>query len=172
VSLAAQDSLKNLFATMLLISDRTFRVGDRLVFGDKEGVVEQVGFRSTKLRTPDDSLITLPNALLANGAIDNLGLRKCSRVRVPFSVPPDTPMERVTKLCDDLRASLAGRGDIDAGRSDARLTGINELGVALELEAFVETDDRAVENRCRCELTFEIVRLARENDIEVRGVKK
>lgn len=172
VSLAAQDSLKNLFATMLLISDRTFRVGDRLIVGDKEGIVEQVGFRSTKLRTHDDSLITLPNSLLANGAIDNLGLRKCSPVRLPFSVSPDTPMERVTKLLDDLKAYLATRGDVDTGRSEARLTGINELGLALELVAFVETEDRAVENRCRCELTFAVVRLARENQIEVRGAKK
>jgi hypothetical protein len=81
-------------------------------------------------------------------------------------------MDRVTKLRDDLKALMAWRGDIDAARSEARLTGINELGIALELEAFVETEDRAVENRCRCELTFKVIRLARDNQIEVLGVKK
>ena len=52
-SLAAQDALKSFFSTLLLIGERSFKIGDRIVVGNQEGVVEQVGFRSTRLRTAE-----------------------------------------------------------------------------------------------------------------------
>src|SRR5439155_10628988 len=61
-SLAAQDALKSFFGTLLLIGERSFKIGDRIIVGGQEGVVEQVGFRSTRLRTPEDSLLTIPNS--------------------------------------------------------------------------------------------------------------
>jgi MscS family membrane protein len=74
-SLAAQDALKNFFSTLLLIGERSFQIGDRVVVNNQEGVVEQVGFRATRLRTPKDSVLTVPNATLAGALIDNLGAR-------------------------------------------------------------------------------------------------
>ncbi|MFO0877065.1 MAG: mechanosensitive ion channel family protein [Gemmataceae bacterium] len=173
VSLAAQDALKNVIATMLLISDHTFRVGDRLFLsGDKEGVVEEVGFRSTKLRTPEDSIITVPNAILAGGAIDNHGVRSWSRIRLPFSVMGDTSLEKLTGFCADLRGYLASRSDLDPQRSELRLTGLNEAGIGLELEAFVQTEDRLVEHRCRDEVMLQLIESARQRGVELRGIKK
>src|SRR4029077_10992798 len=60
-SLAAQDTLKSFFSTLLLIGERSFKIGDRITVGDQEGVVEQVGFRATRLRTAEGSLLTVPN---------------------------------------------------------------------------------------------------------------
>src|SRR5205085_1136478 len=74
-SLAAQDALKNFFGTLLLIGERSFKIGDRIVVNGQEGVVEQVGFRSTCLRTGDGSLLTVPNATIAAASIDNRGAR-------------------------------------------------------------------------------------------------
>src|SRR5262249_25504224 len=65
-SLAAQDALKSFFGTLLLISERSFRIGDRIeIDGKTAGTVEIVGFRSTKLRKDDGGLVTVPNATLA-----------------------------------------------------------------------------------------------------------
>ncbi len=74
-SLAAQDALKSFFGTLLLIGERSFKIGDRILVNGQEGVVEQVGFRSTRLRTPDESLLTIPNSTIANASIDNRGAR-------------------------------------------------------------------------------------------------
>src|SRR5262249_54651085 len=74
-SLAAQDALKSFFGTLLLIGERSFKIGDRILVNGQEGVVEQVGFRSTRLRTPDESLLTIPNSTIANASIDNRGGR-------------------------------------------------------------------------------------------------
>jgi MscS family membrane protein len=75
-SLSAQDALKNYFGTLLLIGERAFKIGDRISVSGKEGIVEQVGFRSTRLRTPEGSLITIPNAVIAASPIDNMGLQE------------------------------------------------------------------------------------------------
>jgi MscS family membrane protein len=72
-SLAAQDALKSYFGTLLLIGERAFQIGDNISVNGKEGVVEQVGFRSTKLRSADGSLLTIPNAVIAGAPIENKG---------------------------------------------------------------------------------------------------
>ena len=74
-SLSAQDALKSYFGTLLLIGERAFKIGDHIRVGEKEGVVAQVGFRSTRLRTANDTLITIPNSVIAASPIDNRGPR-------------------------------------------------------------------------------------------------
>ncbi|HLJ95511.1 MAG TPA: mechanosensitive ion channel domain-containing protein [Gemmataceae bacterium] len=68
-SLAAQDILKSVFGTMLLIGERSFKLGDRIKVDGHDGVVEQVGFRSTRMRTPDGSLVTIPNSTITSSSI-------------------------------------------------------------------------------------------------------
>lgn len=72
-SLAAQDALKSFFGTLLLIGERSFKIGDRIIVGNQDGIVEQVGFRSTRLRTANGSVLTMPNSTIASAAIDNRG---------------------------------------------------------------------------------------------------
>jgi len=87
-SLAAQDALKSFFGTLLLIGERAFKIGDRIDVGGKEGVVEQVGFRSTRLRTSQGSTLTIPNAVIASAPINNMGTsaeRPAEQTDVPLS---------------------------------------------------------------------------------------
>jgi MscS family membrane protein len=72
-SLAAQDAMKSYFGTLLLIGERVFKIGDNITVNNNQGVVEQVGFRSTRLRTKAGSLLTVPNSVIAAAAIENLG---------------------------------------------------------------------------------------------------
>src|SRR5438128_6819311 len=72
-SLAAQDALKSFFGTLLLIGERSFKIGDRIIVSGQEGVVEQVGFRATRLRSPDGSLLTVPNSTIDAAAMDDKG---------------------------------------------------------------------------------------------------
>jgi MscS family membrane protein len=86
-SLSAQDALKSYFGTLLLIGERAFKIGDYIRVGEKEGVVVQVGFRSTRLRTAQDSIITIPNAVIAAAPIDNMGVRHKAPAKGPESTP-------------------------------------------------------------------------------------
>lgn len=172
VSLAAQDSLKNLFATLLLIGDRTFRVGDRLFIGDKEGVVEQVGFRSTKLRTPEDSLLILPNSLMAYGVVDNLGLRQYRRIRMVFSIPLDTPLEKASLLRDQLRDYLLAYPRVDRQRVHLHFNRINEAGMEIEASVYVDASDLEEEKQCREAFMREGLRLAGSLNVTLLPNKK
>ena len=94
-SLAAQDARKSYFGTLLLIGERAFKIGDRILVGGTEGVVEQVGFRSTRLRTAEDSMLTIPNAIIAAAPIDNMGARSHRRFSTTITMGADASLERL-----------------------------------------------------------------------------
>lgn len=166
VSLAAQDSLKNLFATMLLISDRNFSVGDLIKIGTQEGVVESVGFRSTIIKTKEDSLLIIPNALLANGTIDNLGVRSYRHVHGIFNLDPESSPENVAKLKEQAEDWLKHYPDIDKERSSISLHGISESGIALKYKSYILGKSRE-ERDLREALTFKILEIAETNGIKL-----
>lgn len=171
VSLAAQDSLKNLFGTLLLIGDRSFRIGDRLIVNGQEGIVEQVGFRSTKLRTPEDSLLVLPNGLLAGAIIDNMGLRAYRRVRVVFSLAVNTPVEKAIALREAVERYVNAHALADPKRVHVHFQRIGEFGIELEVSAYFAAPDMELERQARDDVTCEVLRLGRSLEIELRGTK-
>src|SRR5690606_33156269 len=74
-ALAAKDTLANFFGSIMIFSDRPFQVGDWVKIGDAEGIVEEVGFRSSRIRTFYDSLLSIPNGKIVDTPIDNYGAR-------------------------------------------------------------------------------------------------
>ena len=88
VSLAAQDSLKNLFGSITIILDRPFKIGDRIICTGYEGVIEDIGFRSTKVRTAAGHLVSIPNANVVNSPIENISRRPGIRRSFTILLPP------------------------------------------------------------------------------------
>ncbi len=103
VALAAQDTIKNFFGSLVIFTDRPFRQGDYVLYNNIEGTIEDIGLRSTKIRTPYNSLVSVPNAHLADAAIDNLGMRVYRRLRTVASVTYDTPPEKIELFVEALR---------------------------------------------------------------------
>jgi MscS family membrane protein len=101
---AAKDTIANLFGSLTVLLDKPFLIGDLInIGGDIEGVVEQVGIRSTKVRTLYDSLITVPNGTLTSSHIDNWGKRNSRRWTTTLGLQYDTPSEKVEAFCEGLR---------------------------------------------------------------------
>ena len=125
VALAAQDAVKNLFGSLMVLVDRPFSVGDWVVVGDFEGVVEEVGFRSIRIRTFYNSLITLPNSNLISSAVDNYGARRFRRWSTKLSITYDTPPETIEAFCEGIR-ELVRRGEIT--RKDTFQIYLNSFG--------------------------------------------
>jgi MscS family membrane protein len=171
-SLAAQDALKNFFGTLLLIGERAFKLGDRIVVSGQEGVVEQVGFRSTRLRTADGTLLTIPNATLAAAAIDNRGARSFARYRSAFVVGYDTPLDRVVTFRDRIRGYLGEQPKVDRSKLDVHVNGLKDNGVELLVSAFLATRDSAEDKQLRDQINCEILRLAEELGISVANFKR
>ena len=101
-ALAAQDTLKNFFGSLMLIADRTFRVGDLVQIGGNEGVVESVGLRTTRIRGLDDSLLTIPNSDLTTAHVTNFGARRYRRFRTRITVPYGTSPDRLIEFRDGI----------------------------------------------------------------------
>jgi len=106
-ALAAQDSLKHLFGSVVIFTDRPFEVGDRLVVDGHDGPVEEVGFRSTRIRTLDGHLVTIPNGALVNKSILNISkrphIRRICNITITYDTPPAKVKEAVQIVKDILK---------------------------------------------------------------------
>jgi MscS family membrane protein len=98
VALAAQDTLANLFSSLMILTDTPFRVGDYIKFDQVEGDVENIGFRTTRVRTLNKSLITIPNKMFMNTAIENFSLRDRRRILINLGVTYDTKPETLNNF--------------------------------------------------------------------------
>lgn len=113
LALGAQDTLKTLFGTVMLMADKPFQVGDRIVFRNYDGVVEDIGLRSTRLRLLSSHQVTVPNDELARSDIENIGRRGCIRRVTDVHIPLDTPREKVERAVAILREELDGHEGMD-----------------------------------------------------------
>jgi MscS family membrane protein len=159
-SLAAQDAMKSFFGTLLLIGERAFKIGDRILVGGTEGVVEQVGFRSTRLRTAEDSLLTIPNAIIAAAPIDNMGARSHHRFSSIIVTSPETPPERLQEFRDRLRAWLGEHPQVLRNMVNVHIHQITNEGVELSLSLFLAASSLAEEIRFREAVNCEILHQA------------
>ncbi len=110
VSLAAQDSLKNLFGSITILIDRPFRVGERIVYGGHDGTIEEIGFRSTTLRTGTGHQVTIPNALIVNGSVENIGRRPFIRRKMDIGITYDTPQAKIEEALQIVKGILEEEG--------------------------------------------------------------
>lgn len=107
VALAAQDTIKHFFGSIVLFADKPFQVGERITVDNTDGVVEEVGFRSTRIRTLEGHLVTIPNGDLANKVIINIARRPNIRHRSVISITYDTPPEKVQTALSIIRELLS-----------------------------------------------------------------
>ena len=104
VAIAAKDMLGNIFGSITVLGDRPFEVGDWVVIDGKvEGTVEQVGIRSSRLRTFHNSEIIVPNSLLTTAIVDNMGRRKYRRLKTKLQVRYDTTADQLEAFCAGIR---------------------------------------------------------------------
>lgn len=165
-ALAAQDTVKNLFGSLTVLLDRPFQVGDWVVVGAVEGTVEEVGFRSTRIRTFYNSMITLPNSHLIATPVDNLGARTYRRWSTTLSLTYDTPPDKIVAFCEGVRELIRKHPHT---RKDYFHVYANEFGAAslnVMLYVFFETPDWGVELQERHKLFLSILSLAAELDVE------
>lgn len=113
VALAAQETIKNFFGSITVLTDKPFELGDRVVVDKYDGTVVEVGFRSTRLRTLDGDLVTMPNGELANKSIQNCGRKPFFRRVINLGLVYDTPPAKVRRALEIVREVLADHPCMD-----------------------------------------------------------
>jgi MscS family membrane protein len=105
-ALAAKDTAANIFGGIAILTDKIFKVGEWVKIGDIEGIVEDIGMRTTKIRAFDKRLIIMPNATIANSAVENFSRRDKRRIMMRIGLVYSTPVETLKKIVEDIREML------------------------------------------------------------------
>jgi len=107
-ALAGQDTIRNFFGSLVIVGDKPFEIGDRIVVEGQDGPVESVGFRSTRIRTLDGHLVTVPNSEMVNKVVRNIGkrpyIRRVANITITYDTPPDKvdrAVEIIKEILDD-----------------------------------------------------------------------
>lgn len=162
---AAKDTLANLFGSVMLVLDRPFDIGDIIVAGDIEGTVVEVGFRSTRIRTYHDSIITISNGELMNRSIDNKGKRRFRRLSSTLGLEYDTSPEKIEAFCEGIRELIRNHRWTRKDYFNVYFTNFGASSLDLQLMVFWETADYTREQAEKHRLMIDILRLARELEV-------
>jgi len=166
LAFAAQDTIGNFFGSITVLFDRPFGIGDWIAVGDVEGTVERVGFRSTRVRTFYNSVVTIPNSKMVNTQVDNYGARRYRRVKTMLSVTYATPPEKIDALCEGIRELIRLHPFTRKDYYHVYFYQFSSSSLDILLYAFFEVPDWSTELRERHRLFADIVRLARNLGVE------
>lgn len=157
LALGAQKTVENLIASLSIISDRPFKVGDTCRFGTRVGTVEDVGMRSSRVRTLDRTLLTIPNSSLVNAEIENLSDRDTYWFHPTLHIAAATPPEMVRGLLTDLRALFAGDARLVDHKARVRVLLPVEDRLPIEIFGYVAASDFDAFLEIQEELTLKLL---------------
>jgi len=160
-ALAAKDTIANFFGSIMIFIDKPFQIGDWIVIGKVEGTVEEVGFRTTRVRTFYNSLVTVPNASITNTNVDNYGMREYRRYTTTLGLAYDTPIPKIEAFCAALRAVIEGMPGMRKDYFIVEFQSFGNSSLNILLYCFMVCKDWNEELRIRTQLNLEILRIAK-----------
>ncbi|MEO1716363.1 MAG: mechanosensitive ion channel family protein [Planctomycetota bacterium] len=163
---AAKDTIENLFGSVAVILDRPFQVGDWVMVDGTEGTVEELGLRSTRIRTFYNSQVTVPNAALVRAVVDNYGRRRFRRYKTTLNLTYDTPPDKIEAFCEGIREIVRLH---PYTRKDYYHVWINDFGAhSLDILVYVffECPEWGTELRERHRFILDIIRLANKVGVD------
>jgi len=143
VALAAQKTIENLFGGISVITDRPVVVGDFCKVGDRTGTVEDIGLRSTIIRTPDRTLLTIPNGAFSGMTLENFSRKDKTWFHVTLNLRRDTTPEQVRELLSSLTGIVNGTTHVEEAAHPVQFAGVGTYSLDLEVGAYFNTVDDA-----------------------------
>ncbi len=157
VALALQKPMEDVFGAVTLYSQQPVRVGDFCRIGNETGTIEEIGLRTTRIRTLADTVIAIPNAKLANEPIDNISAREKILFRPNLRLRYDSTPEQLQKVLDGVRELLSSHESVLQDGHRARFKEIASDALLVEVYAYVNTTDWAVYLELAEELNMKIL---------------
>ncbi len=141
LALGAQKTLENFIGSLAIVIDQPVHIGDYCKIGTVAGTVEDIGMRSTRLRTNDKTLVTIPNGDLSNQTIENYARRSRFLINKKFSLRYDTRPDQVRKVIEKITQILEKEEKIDQGKIPVRFTGFSTDGLVIEIFCYINTGE-------------------------------
>lgn len=167
VSLAAQDALKNLFGGIVIVMEKPFTIGEWISTPSVEGVVEDISFRSTKVRTFEQALVTVPNATLVNEAIMNWSKMGKRRINLSIPVPLNTPSDTLTVVVKEIEQLLTNYDEIHDETIIVNVNAFDESGIHIFIYCFTKTTGYEAHLKVREQVHLQILDILAKYNIEV-----
>lgn len=139
VALAAQKTIENLFGGISVIGDRPVLVGDDCRFGTQTGTVIHIGLRSTRLRTADRTVISVPNGQFSSMALENISARDKILFHPTLNLRRDTTSEQLAQILTSARDILAKQPKVESGEIPVRFVGLGTYSLDVEINAYITT---------------------------------
>lgn len=162
IALAAQETIKNIFGSITVFTDRPFDVGDWIIFQDGEGTVEEIGVRSTRIRSFNNSIITVPNGKLMDMTIDNMGRRDYRRYVLNLEVDITTPIELLETFIEGLRVLIQLHPITRNDLYYVYLVNMTSAYFQILVQTYFVSEDMDGEYKAKQIFLTDIIKLARE----------
>lgn len=164
-ALAAQDTIANMFGSFVVLMDQPFYVGEYIRIGDFEGTVEEIGLRSTRLRTAQRTQVVIPNKTVATEVITNLTRMPQRRVDTVVGVTYDTPVDKLQQVLADVRTLLRADPGVHQSQIVVTLADFADSSLRVQILYFTADPDWEVHMATRERVNISIIRT-----FAVRGV--
>jgi MscS family membrane protein len=141
IGFGAQKTIENLFGGVSVLGDEVFRVGDVCRFGDRTGVVEDIGLRSTRIRTDERTLVAIPNGTVATINLENLSRRDKILFKTTLGMRPETKSDHMRFVLAEIRRLLYSHAKVETKTVRVRLADIAGSSLSVEVFAYILTRD-------------------------------
>ncbi|RKZ15114.1 mechanosensitive ion channel family protein [bacterium] len=167
LAMAAKDTLANLFGSIMILVDRPFHAGDWITFPGGDGVVEEVGLRSTRVRTFAKTVVSIPNQALANATVENHSVMPKRRIKFTLGVTYESTVDQVRSLVQGIEEYLRGNTDIDQEFMLVKFTTFNESSLDIFIYCFTVSTDWTEHLRVRQEVNLDIMELVEKMGMSI-----
>ncbi len=162
IALAAKESLENLLGSFTIFLDKPFTVGDAVKIGSVEGTVEHIGFRSTRIRTPERTYLTVPNKKMVDSELDNLSLRTQRLVKFDVSLIYETTTEQFKNIVADIQAYIDNHPQTYTVDNRVRLFSFGDSSINIMVIYFINTKDNDIYLNVREEINYKIMEIVKK----------
>ncbi len=167
VALAAQQTIANIFGGVSLVGDQPIRIGELGKFGDMVGVVEDIGMRSTRVRTLNRTVVSVPNSNFAALNLENYSIRDKILFNPTFQIKRSTTDEQLHSFMESLHGLLASRPKLEPAPTCARIVGLASGAFSLEIFCYVLTSDMNEFYNIQSDLLLRINDLLQSSNVEL-----
>lgn len=167
VTLAAQDTAKNIFAGLTIFLDKPFVVGDWIQVAEYEGTVEDITFRCTRVRTFENSLVNIPNSILANSSIINWSRMEKRRYKMNLCLELNTPLEKIEQLEKKIYNILQEHEEVIDDSIIVRVNEITDNGINILVYGYTNSVSYATFLEEKEAINYKILQLLKKENIEL-----
>ncbi len=166
-ALAAKDTLANLFGSVTILIDRPFHIGDWVTLPSADGVVEEIGMRSTRIRTFAKTVVSIPNQEMANATVENHSLMPKRRIKFNIGITYDATGDQMRKAVNGIEQYLQNNPDIDQEFMLVKFTTFNDSSLDIFIYCFTVTTDWTKHLSVRQDVNLAIMDIAEQLGLDI-----